>query len=207
MPTTLDCTGLKCPQPVLRTRDALAAGPEGDELVVLVDNEAARGNVERFAKSQGCAVRVEELGGERYRLQLTRRKDVPAATTPFAAEDYPCPAPAGPGLVYVIPADVMGRGDEDLGRILMRAFVKTIAEVKPLPEKIFFYNGGARLTATDSDLIAPLKKLAEQGVKILSCGTCLDFFNLKKELRVGEVTNMYDIMDSMARAAKVVSPF
>ena len=202
---TLDCTGLKCPQPVLRTKEALEAMPAPGTLEVLVDNEAARGNVARFAASQGCAVTAEPMGNERYRLHLSR-SEAPAAARPFAAGDYPCEVPAGAGLVYAIPADTMGRGDEDLGKILMRAFIKTITEVSPLPAKIFFYNSAVRLTACDSDLIAPLRELEAQGVQILSCGTCLDFFNLKKELRVGAVTNMYDIMDSMARAAKTISP-
>jgi len=206
MPTILDCTGLKCPQPVLRTKDALEAMSASGELEVLVDNEAARANVERFACSQGCMVAVEATGGENYRLRITKRT-MDRPTPLFSATDYPCEVPAATDLVYVIPADTMGRGDEDLGRILMRAFVKTIGEMNPLPAKIFFYNAGVRLTASDSDLLAPLKELQEEGVQIFSCGTCLDFFNLKKELRVGEITNMYDIMDSMTRAAKIISPF
>lgn len=206
MAEMIDCTGLKCPQPVLRTKDALEAMTAPGELEVLVDNEAARGNVKRFAASQGFAVAVDSLGGERFLLHLSRA-EAPAVNKPFAAEEYPCEVPAGTGLIYAIPAETMGRGDEDLGKILMRAFVKTITEISPLPTKIFFYNSGVRLTATDSDLIAPLKELEEQGVQIFSCGTCLDFLNLKKELRVGAVTNMYEIMSSMAKATKTISPF
>ena len=89
----------------------------------------------------------------------------------------------------------------------MRAYVKTIKNLSPLPGKIFFYNTGVKITATESDLIAPLRELAAQGVEIYSCGTCLDFLNLKDALLVGQATNMFEIMDAMAQASKVLSPY
>ena len=89
----------------------------------------------------------------------------------------------------------------------MRAYIKTLKNINPLPAKIFFYNSGVKITATESDLIAPLKELTDLGVEIFSCGTCLDFFNLKDDLLVGQVTNMFEIMDAVAQAAKVVSPY
>lgn len=205
MKKIVDCQGMACPQPVLATRDALAAMAEG-VLTVLVDNEASRSNVERFAMSQGCTV-VSETVGNLFRLVITKRGDaVPQPDAP-AAEAYTCPTPAAAGLIYLIPSDTMGHGDDSLGRVLLRAFIKTIKEVPPQPAKMFFYNTGVRVTATDSDLIAPLAALEAQGVAIFSCGTCLDFFNLKNDLRVGTVTNMYEIMVAMTTAARVVSPY
>ena len=204
MEQILDCQGMVCPQPVLATRDALATMAAG-VLTVVVDNEASRSNVERFAISQGCAVTSQAEGG-RFRLLITKRGDaVPQPDAP-SAEAYVCPTPAAAGLVYVIPSDTMGHGDDTLGRVLLRAFIKTIKEVEPQPVTIFFYNTGVKITATDSDCIPPLQALAAQGVAIFSCGTCLDFFNLKEQLRVGKVTNMYEIMTAMATAARVVSP-
>jgi selenium metabolism protein YedF len=159
--------------------------------------------VERFATSMGCGVEIRS-SGETHRITISKGPQAAAAGAP-APEDYRC-EPAGTGLMYVIPADTMGRGNEALGAVLMRAYIKTIKSLAPLPAKIFFYNSGVKITATESDLIAPLRELAGLGVEIYSCGACLDFFNLKESLLVGQVTNMFEIMDSMARAAKVVSP-
>ena len=205
MKNVLDCQGMLCPQPVIETRNALEAMPAG-ELEVVVDNEASRSNVERFAMSQGCAVEVTATDGG---CRLLIRKTAAAIPQPGArpAEAYICPVAVEPGLVFVIPSDTMGHGNDELGRILLRVFIKIIKETEPRPGRIFFYNTGVRITATDSDLIAPLKALEAEGVAIFSCGTCLDFFNLKDQLLVGEVTNMYDIMTAMAGAARVVSPY
>ncbi len=199
---SIDCTGLSCPQPVLMTRDALDEAAD-TPLEVLVDNEASRNNVQRFAESRGCRVEVSTRG-DRYALLITPGTERPDQDAP-QAEEYTCSV-SGAGVVYVFPAETMGRGDRELGKILMRAFVKTIRELDPKPTRLLFYNSGVKLTSTDSDLIAPFRELEEQGVDILSCGTCLDFFHLKEELRVGRVTNMFEIMESMATATRVVSP-
>ncbi|MFA7348594.1 MAG: sulfurtransferase-like selenium metabolism protein YedF [Desulfurivibrionaceae bacterium] len=204
MHTVLDCRGLACPQPVIRAKELLDSMAQGS-VEVLVDNEAAQSNLERFGKSQGCGVEIRAAGDTRHITisKDTSAKDAAAAPAP---EEYRCDLPTT-GLVVIIPAETMGRGNDALGGVLMRAYVKTIKNLSPLPAKIFFYNTGVKITATESDLIAPLKELAAQGVEIYSCGTCLDFFNLKDSLLVGQVTNMYEIMDAMAQAAKVVSPY
>ncbi len=201
--STVDCMGMTCPQPVLETRDALAAIDEGI-IEVIVDNEASRENVARFGKSQGCEVSITEKQGV-YHLILTKTSGSEVEPDAPAAEDYTCSP--GSGLVYMIGSNTMGDGDEELGIVLMRAFIKTIKEVNPQPVKMFFYNSGVFLTAKESDLIEPLQLLENQGVEIYSCGTCLDYYHLKDTLRVGQPTNMYEIMSAMAAAAKVMSPW
>ena len=204
MHTVLDCRGLACPQPVIRAKELLDSMAQGS-VEVLVDNEAAQSNLARFGKSQGCAVAIRASGDTRH-ITLSKdgaAKDTDAAQAPA---EYRCDLPTT-GIIMVIPAETMGRGDDALGRVLMRAYVKTIKSLSPLPAKIFFYNGGVKITATESDLTAPLQDLAAQGVEIYSCGTCLDFFNLKDSLLVGQVTNMFEIMDTMAQATTVVSPY
>lgn len=206
MNTVLDCRGLACPQPVIRAKELLDSFEQGS-VEVLVDNEAAQSNLERFGKSQGCNVSVHSSGDTRH---ITLSKTPPGNGAKTAdkgtEEDYCCDLP-GTGLIYVIPADTMGRGNDPLGGVLMRAYIKTIKNLTPLPTKIFFYNTGIKITATESDLIAPLQELADLRVEIYSCGTCLDFFNLKDSLLVGKITNMFEIMDAMTRAGKVVSPY
>ena len=203
MEEILDCTGMECPEPVVQTKNALEAMTTGDTVLVIVDNGESKLNVERFAKNRGCAVKIQSIGGT-FRLQITKG-DEQNVGTPFSLDDYTCELP-GLELIYAISSDTLGQGDKDLGRILMRAFIKTIAEVSPLPQKIFFYNSGVRLVAADSDLVGSLKELADMGVEILSCGTCLDFYNLKKEMQVGEMTNMYNIVEAMTKATKTISP-
>ncbi|OGQ88755.1 MAG: hypothetical protein A2512_03895 [Deltaproteobacteria bacterium RIFOXYD12_FULL_56_24] len=202
--TILDCRGLVCPQPVIRAKELLDS-PGQSAVEVLVDNEAARSNLTRFGKSQGYEV-ASHSAGEAIHITISKKQSGEAAAKEPAPENYRCDLP-GAGLICVIPAETMGRGSDPLGGVLMRAYIKTLKNINPLPAKIFFYNSGVKITATESDLIAPLKELTDLGVEIFSCGTCLDFFNLKDDLLVGQVTNMFEIMDAVAQAAKVVSPY
>lgn len=199
----IDCIGLNCPQPVLMTRDALNDIDTGI-IEVIVDNEASRDNVSRFGKSQGCEVVIVEEN-DTYHLSLTKTSSSAPLTDSQAAEEYLCRPDEG--LVYMIGSNTMGEGDEELGLVLMRAFIKTIKEVNPQPVKMFFYNSGVFLTAKESDLLGSLKLLENQGVEIYSCGTCLDYYHLKDTLFVGQPTNMFEIMSAMASAAKVMSPW
>lgn len=109
-------------------------------------------------------------------------------------------------VVGFITASVLGVGDEQLGRILMRAFIKTLKELNPLPERLIFVNSGVRLTTEGSELIADLRELEARGVRMLSCGTCLDYYQLKDALAVGTVTNMFEIVTSLVAADRVLRP-
>lgn len=199
----IDCRGLQCPQPVLQAKEALERSGVG-AVEVLVDNEASRGNVERFARSQGYSSVVTEEGGL-FRITISRSGDTSPPAGDVDVSAYTC-APAAGELICIVPSDVMGRGNDELGRVLMRAYIKTIREVTPLPAKIFFFNTGVTITASQSDLIEPLREIEAKGVEIFSCGTCLDFLGLKERLLVGKTTNMHEIMQSMASAARIVSP-
>jgi selenium metabolism protein YedF len=199
----LDCIGLPCPQPVLRVKDTLAEGARHIEVVV--DNDASRNNILRFARNQGHKAVSSDRPGGCYAITITAVGD--AAAQPFDANDYPCEMPASPRMVYVIASDSMGRGSEELGWALLQTYIQTIKDVRPLPEKILMYNSGVKLVATASGALDALEYLQEQGVEILACGTCLDFFNLTSAIKVGQISNMYDIMHAMASADKLVSPF
>ncbi len=200
---TLDCCGLACPKPVLQTKEAMEGGAR--QLLVLVDNEASRDNVSRFARSRGCEVAVRNIENGRFELRIMAGEEVRDAE--FDATQYSCPVPAGAHLVYVISADSMGRGSEELGWALLQTYIQTIEQVDPLPRKILFYNSGVKLVTAQSGALDALRRLQEKGVEILACGTCLDFFKLKSEIQIGQISNMYDIMSAMSEADKVVSPF
>jgi len=141
-----------------------------------------------------------------YSLLVSKGGD--AQPSPGAPEvnDFDCDIPAGFGIVYVISANTMGQGSDELGWGLLQTYIQTIKELSPLPSRILFYNSGVLLTCRQSGILKYLQELEEMEVEILSCGTCIDFFNKNDEVLVGSLTNMFEIMDSMARAEKVLGP-
>jgi selenium metabolism protein YedF len=108
--------------------------------------------------------------------------------------------------VVVLSSDRMGTGDDKLGQVLMKGFIYALTELEQLPKQIVLYNGGAKLSAKGSDSLEDLKLLESQGVEILTCGTCLNYYNLTEKLGVGTVTNMYTITEILLSAGKVIKP-
>ena len=198
----VDARGLECPLPVVLTRNAmLEAGVQ--TVHVQLDSDVAVENIRRMAGSQGWDISTEQSGPP-IRLTLIQTARATAPRQPPADSRR---APEGPPKVAVLVASsLFGTGDDELGAILMRAFVKTLKDLDPLPEKLIFANSGVRLTAKGSDLIDDLRALESDGVEIVSCGTCLDYFGLLDSLEVGAVTNMYEIVSTLAQADRVVRP-
>jgi len=199
----LDCRGLNCPQPVINTKEALEQGQRN--LEVLVDNEASRGNVTRFARSRNCEVTVNDLENGTFQLIIAQTGDS-GKQEEFDPDQYSCDLPAGNGLVYVISSASMGRGSDELGWALLQTYIQTIKDVSPLPSRILFYNEGVRLVAEESGALDALRALQDQGVEISACGTCLDYYKLTSAIKVGHISNMFDIMSAVNNAAKVASP-
>jgi len=196
MANIVDARGLPCPQPVIMTRNALQ---EDDAVTTIVDNETARRNVTRMAEKAGCTVRAEERDDGIY-LHIAREGTALEETIP-----RPARAPVGGPLVLVIPSELMGRGDPELGHILVRGFFHTLSEVEPLPDTIIFFNSGVQLVVEGSSVLEDLQALCQRGVEIFACGTCLGYYALKEKVAVGEVSNMYTIAETILRAGKVVS--
>jgi selenium metabolism protein YedF len=117
----------------------------------------------------------------------------------------PADAPAGGPLVVTIPSEFMGRGDAELGHILIRSFFHTLGEVAPLPDTIIFFNSGVKLVVEGSPVLEDLQDLCGRAVEILACGTCLGYYELKEKVAVGEVSNMYTIAEKLLGAGKVIS--
>ncbi len=196
MTTVIDARGLACPQPVILTRNALQ---ESHTVTTIVDNATARENVRRMAEKAGATVQVEEQADGTY-LHIA----LADAPQPEPEQQAGSPPVGGP-LVLVIPGEFMGRGDDELGHILMRSFFHTLGEVAPLPDTIIFFNSGVKLVVEGSPVLEDLCDLAGQGVEILACGTCLGHYELKDKVAVGQVSNMYTIAETMLGARKVVS--
>lgn len=198
MSREIDARGLACPAPVMKTRDALKGG--AGEIQVLVDNPTARDNVSRFASSQGLEVKVAEEG-DCFRITITGARE--AAETRVGADAVR--EEAERRTVVVLSQDIMGRGDEELGTILIKAFMNTLAESDTLPWRILLFNRGVILAAREAETVEALKNLEQSGVEILVCGTCLDYFGLKEKLAVGTVSNMYDILTTMLTSTNSVT--
>ena len=196
MSKIVDARGLACPQPVILTRKALQ---ESDAVTTIVDNETAKSNVSRMAAKQGYQVDVEEREDGFY-VHLTKGEKLVEETAP-----QPAAAPGSGPLVLTVPSDIMGRGDEELGGILVRAFFHTLGEVEPLPQTVIFFNGGVKLVVEGSPVLEDLQALEAQGIEILACGTCLGHYGLRERVAVGEVSNMYTIAETLLSAGKVVS--
>lgn len=195
MSKIIDARGLSCPQPVLLTRKGLQ---ENEQITTIVDSETAQQNVARMAEKAGCRVQMEKRDDGIY-LNIVRGIPLPDATTVGS-----CTPAAGP-LVLTVSSEFMGRGDEMLGNILMRAFFHTLGEVQPSPDTIIFLNSGVKLTVAGSPILEDLQALADRGIQMLVCGTCLGHYELKDKVAVGEVSNMYSIAEVLLAAGKNVS--
>lgn len=207
---TVNALGMACPLPVVNTKKAVEDMQAGDVLTVLVDNEIAVQNVSRFAEYKGFGVSSEKTGEKEYTItiQVTEGTVLEVSTEDEEAnEEISCaPDARKKGLVVVLSANVMGTGDEKLGKALMKAFVFALTKQDKLPEKILCYNTGAYLTCEGADTLEDMKSLEAEGVEIFTCGTCLDFYGMKEKLAVGSVTNMYDIVETMEMAKQIVRP-
>ena len=203
MEKIIDARGMACPLPVVNAKKASEELHPGDTLIVRVDNEIAVQNLRRFAEHKGFAALGEKKGEKEYTITMR----IGAATENVEPEETACAVDTRQkGMLVVLSANTMGTGDEKLGKALMKAFVFALTRQDTLPETVLCYNTGAFLTCEGADTLEDLKLLESEGVTVLTCGTCLDFYGLKEKLAVGGVTNMYDIVERMESARTLVRP-
>jgi selenium metabolism protein YedF len=200
MKKTLDATGLSCPLPVLEAKKALKELTAG-QLEVVVDNTIAQQNLEKMAKQLGLEYELNTISEDRYAIVITVGSGEPQTPTAQPEKE----AVRGDEIV-VLSSDQMGAGDPELGRLLMKSFVNAVTELEELPAKVLLYNSGVKLAVKGADTLEDLRKLSAQGVEIMSCGTCLNFFGLTEQLGVGSITNMYEIVQSQLAAGRILRP-
>lgn len=200
---TVNAMGKPCPMPVVEAKKALAAMKEAGTLTVLVDNEIAVQNLLRLAAGSGLAARSEKRAPGEFVVEMevtslpeAKAEEAPAACIPDQRGD----------VVVAIGSACMGVGSEELGRTLMKGFIYALSQQEQLPRTVLFYNGGATIPIEGSVSVEDLKSMEAQGVQILTCGTCLDYYGLKDKLAVGGVTNMYSIVETLEGAARVIKP-
>lgn len=205
----VDARGLACPLPVVNAKKAVEEMNGDGILSVFVDNEIAVQNLQRFAQYKGFECTGEKKAEKEYEviIQVTQTAKETSAEEPEMLDCVECnPDSRKKGMVVVLSANVMGTGDEKLGKALMKAFVFALTKQDALPETIVCYNTGAYLSIEGADTLEDLKILESEGVNILTCGTCLDFYGIKEKLAVGSVTNMYEIVETMENARSIVRP-
>lgn len=185
----IDCNGLACPMPVIKTKKYFDL-EESKEALVIVDNEVAKNNILRLAKGINLNSSYIEEDGI-YKIQLSKGLIEKAIENKSNIEKEKS------GLSILVASNLLGNGDEKLGETLMKVYINTLAETDVLPENLMFLNSGVKLTCEGSDVLDSLSTLKNKGVNIISCGACLDFYNLKEKIKVGEIGNMYQIIEIM----------
>jgi len=191
MSRTIDARGLTCPQPVILTKRVMDEN-SGEEIITLVDNPTSLENVCKLASSQGYTFVVETQGSEQH-ICMTMQ-DSERTTELIPIKD----------LSILVKSQYFGQGDDELGAILVKSFFYTLSEMGPELQNLIFMNGGVHLTTEGSPVLEHLQFLEQKGVQILSCGTCLDFFSKKGQLKVGQVTNMYTATEILFNASKTL---
>lgn len=193
MSKIVDAMGQKCPIPVIMAKKEIAAGETA--FTMAVDNEIAVANLKKLASSQGYAAADTKVGENAYQVAFTRTADAAGCGCTLMGETW----------ALFFGKDFVGDGDRTLGRSLAQMMLYTISEGADKPESILLMNAGVKLAAEDEQCIQHLKNLEAQGVNILVCGTCLNFFGIADKLAVGTVSNMYAILEKMQQAGKVIT--
>ncbi len=206
MKKLIDARGLDCPQPVIATKKVLEEG-DFNRLEILVDNKAARENVSRYLKKSGYEQVNIKIEGENFRLIVESNsvKDDIDNRVETDQKEYPDQVNNVAGKTLFIGSNRMGSGSDELGEKLMTAFLYTLTEINTPPTCIIFMNSGVYLCVEGSDSLDNLIKLNNKNIEILVCGTCLNFFDLTDKLRVGKISNMYDIVEHLLGSEPVLS--
>ena len=207
----VNAIGDACPIPVVKTKNAIRELQGGGTVETLVDNEIAVQNLTKMANQKGYDVHSEKVADNEFKVTMTVNAEAVQIAANNAVNNRrrkSCPiTPLNKNTVESYPLKSDGKFEEELGK----SFIKRIYLcLKPARYSSFyypfFYNSGAYITCEDSASIEDLKSLEAQGVEILTCGTCLNFYGITDKLQVGEVTNMYVIAEKMTQADLIVQP-
>jgi len=202
---TIDMLGKPCPVPVMEAKKALAEN-EVCCVLVKVDNYVAVQNLERMANGYGYSFSFVEHAKDSYEITIDRAGKKPPDSKAESGISGTSPVSSlKSGVGVAIGRDTMGEGAEELGKILIKGFIYSLTELPNPPEFVAFYNSGAFLTSEDANTIDDLKTLVEKGTEIITCGTCVNYYELKEKLAVGVIMNTYEIAEKMATIASVIN--
>ena len=202
MTKIIDATGKACPMPVIMAKTEIEANH--DSFIITVDNAIAVENLKKLAVSQSYDA-VVSGSGERFEVRfITDGREIPETEMIVLPDSIAAIRGTGKWVVFM-GKDYIGEGDYELGSALVKMFFYTLSQADDVPESILFMNSGVKLPTLDEQVVSHLQALEDRGVKILVCGTCLDYYKLKGDLKLGEISNMYDITEKMFAASKVIA--
>lgn len=198
----VNAIGDNCPIPVVKAKKAIDALEDAAIVEISVDNEIAVQNVTKMVNQKNLEYTCEKVGQNHYVIkvqcgEVVESEAIKEVVAAIAKEEK---------MVVVLSSDKMGEGDEELGKVLIKGFIYAITQLDKYPKAVLLYNSGVKLSSEGSDSIGDLKVLEDHGVEILSCGTCLNFYNLQDKLQVGKVTNMYSIVEELSGATNIIRP-
>ena len=202
----VNAMGDTCPLPVVKAKNAIKELGGAGVVEVKVDNEIAVQNLAKMAKQKGYGMKSHKISATEYDVTLEIGEGAAATGVADIPEECAIIPTAQKKIVVAINSNRMGHGHDELGAVLMKGFIFALTQQDVLPTTILFYNGGANLTIEGSASLEDLKNLEAQGVEIMTCGTCLNYYNVSDKLAVGEVTNMYAIVEKLTQADLVVMP-
>ncbi len=198
----VDGKGLLCPQPLILTRKALKNCLQGETLKIECDNKTAFQNIMTYLNDQDLSPTGAEVEGI-FQIEVVNQPVRPQEDPVLSSID---PGVCSSAYIVVLGSDRMGEGDPQLGSILMKGFLNALHEQQELPTHLVFYNSGVRLTTVDSGVSSSLKSLEESGVEIMICGTCVDFYDIRNQIAVGKISNIFTITETMARTGHIIKP-
>lgn len=207
MDTIVDCRGMLCPLPLIETKKAIKSAKKGGAIKVIIDNDTSLSNLKRYLSDNGIVANYSiEEGSHTLTFTVLGKKH------PISKPENYCihePKPENKPVkdyIVVLKSNTMGKGDDTLGEMLMKGFLSSIPELDSLPKEVICYNSAVKLAIEGTATVRNLEKLIELGVRITLCGTCVDFFNLNDSIKIGEISNMYYIANTILNANYVLEP-
>jgi len=203
----INAKGKNCPMPVIMAKKEIDEG--NNNFTVEVDNNIAVQNLQKLANSQGFITELEE-DNKIFKVcfsntsDVVNREEVCEECNEILDKLVEKKATLGSWSVF-IGKDIIGAGNEELGKSLMKMYFYTISEGEDFPKSVLFMNDGVKVPTLNEQAIEHLRDLENKGVEILVCGACLNFYGLEEKLKVGKISNMYDITNQMKEASKVIT--
>jgi selenium metabolism protein YedF len=201
---TVDTRGMTCPAPLIATKKALRESGRDELLRIIIDNRTSLDNVSRFLKDNGALFSFEEQNGT-WTIIISGNNGLPAPNVNSYCDPV-IPHFNKGNFIIAFASDLMGEGDEKLGHLLIENFIKAVKDLDTLPEKMVFYNQGVMLGCEDSPVSDHLKELEKMGVGLLFCATCVNYYSLGQKIKIGILSNMFEIARAMESAAKIIKP-
>ncbi|MDD2197588.1 MAG: sulfurtransferase-like selenium metabolism protein YedF [Bacteroidales bacterium] len=209
MDIIVDCRSMLCPLPLIETKKAIKSAKKGTIIKIIIDNDTSLSNLKRYLSDNGIDPKYSIKEGNHI-LVFTAANTQQSLSKPENHCTYEPKTNANNRIakdyIVVLKSNTMGKGDDTLGKMLMKGFLSTICELDSLPKEVICFNSAVKLAINETATARNLEKLNELGVKITLCGTCVDFFNLKNSIKIGEISNMYYIATTMLNAEYMLEP-